>query len=155
MPINSRTTQSRQNDVLSNLAYSIKEWLLNPTDAGITGSEKSIELNIPNGFGLSKDQVNITFIDLGDYNVTYSPSSHAWDLVRDVIETIDMSNMERNSIINKRNDILYNSIIDVWIMYEDIEPTISSELTFDNPSNEHNSNMKNKLDEANSDRNNS
>ena len=120
-------------DLNSNLkaaAEEVKNWLQNPQK--LTANQTVIAIHKENeGVDINTVNVEIKIIDVKAPNAP-SPSAAAWHMVRTLMEqnsdinVFSSATQKIANIAQQQDQVLYNNIIDAWLVFEDIKPSIST-----------------------------
>lgn len=106
------------NPKLLQAAQAVQNWLLNPQKTLLLKNEKEISPDNSLKPNLSQEQIKIVEVDLSDENISFSPSTNAWNLSRLSLLSSDFS----NSLLEE--SVLYSSILDLYFAYQKQEENI-------------------------------
>lgn len=118
---------------LSNLADTIKAWILNPTKASLGDSSLLPDSTIDevNNVQIDSENIKSVQVDLNDSSDARSPSQSALNRAREIVATSGIpiqQDQEMQLLISLNNidsmqQVLFTQIIDIWVTFESQEQT--------------------------------
>lgn len=111
---------------LVGIAGTVADWIINPTAKSL-GDQLLPDANFSGGIGLDPDNIRIVPIDYTDKTLTQSPSIQSWNLIRNAVESKPFPFNPAEA--TQQESVLFHNIIDVWVSFEDVAPTVSTSNT--------------------------
>jgi hypothetical protein len=112
---------------LVGIAGEVADWVVNPTAQSL-GGDLLPDANFSGGIGLDPSNIRVIPIDISNTQNPQSPSSQAWNLIRNVVGAntnigFDPVNPDEKT---QEETVLFHNIIDIWVTFEDIVDTVET-----------------------------
>ncbi len=108
---------------LVGIAGEVADWVTNPTAQSL-GDELLPDANFNGGIGLDPSNIRVTPIDISKTQNPQSPSSQAWNLIRNAVNTKPFPFNPAQT--TQEESVLFHNIIDIWVTFEDIVDTVQT-----------------------------
>lgn len=123
-------------------AEAIRNWIVNPASKQLGSDSLLPDPNLKDGSSLDIDNIKVLPVNKTD---PQSPSSGAWHLIRNLIDSNTISSPSFNATVPQEEIALYQNVIDVWVTFKDIPKTTETSRSSSNAVSQFNQDQTNKL----------